>query len=673
MQRIDSFKSLTARAFIGIVLFAATCVPVEAAVPSFRVVGCDEKPWTKVFESVGISAAPETKATIVVAGSKAPADVALLASDHLLILEGDSEAARKLGIVPGGNNLPVRQIVDTFAPKVQIVWSEQVSVPQVTLPPEFQVFAQERWKKSAVEAGKRTSAGAVFWVATSPGSNGMDRYPYLLNALTSLGLTLPFRTNQLWAFFDSAYRSRADVEYLARLWRRSGISALQVAMWHNMEPDQTRDTYLDSLIAACHRNAILVYAWMELPHVSDEFWEKHPEWREKTATGQDAQLDWRKLMNLQNPDCKRAVSQQIGRVLERFDWDGVNSAELYFESLEGASNPARFTPMNTDVRKAFENEAGFDPARLFDPAPGQALAHQADGLRQFLEFRSQLAAGMQDEWLAVVDRTRTKKPWLDTVLTHIDDRLDRSMHDALDADTSRSLPAINRRHATLLLEDPAPLWSLGAARYTKLAQEYAGLQIESGKLAVDLNVVERYQDVYPTKKQTGIELLQLVREAARSFPRVAVYFENSIERQDLELLPAAAATARVTEISSDEVAIDSARPVWLSWSGPAEVDGKLWPFQNKTSIYLPAGRHRVSARVADAPLKLIDFNGDLGAVSVNARSVEFSYSSHTRAVAVLSSTDASVEIDGAPGIPCNSKAILLPAGDHLVVVSSNKS
>jgi hypothetical protein len=28
------------------------------------------------------------------------------------------------------------------------------------------------------------------------------------------------------------------------------------------------------------------------------------------------------------------------------------------------------------------------------------------------------------------------------------------------------------------------------------------LQIESGKLAVDLNVVERYQDVYPTKKQT---------------------------------------------------------------------------------------------------------------------------------------------------------------------------
>ena len=42
-------------------------------------------------------------------------------------------------------------------------------------------------------------------------------------------------------------------------------------------------------------------------------------------------------------------------------------AELYFESLEGAGNPARFTPMNEDVRAAFRQEAGFDPKLLFDP------------------------------------------------------------------------------------------------------------------------------------------------------------------------------------------------------------------------------------------------------------------------------------------------------------------
>ena len=64
------------------------------------------------------------------------------------------------------------------------------------------------------------------------------------------------------------------------------------------------------MIEACHRHAILVYAWLELPHVSEKFWADHPAWREKTALGQDAQLDWRKLMNLENPECHRAVETE---------------------------------------------------------------------------------------------------------------------------------------------------------------------------------------------------------------------------------------------------------------------------------------------------------------------------------------------------------------------------
>ncbi len=73
-------------------------------------------------------------------------------------------------------------------------------------------------------------------------------------------------------------------------------------------------------------------------------------------------------MNLQNPDCRREVEKEIGRLIREFDWDGVNVAELYFESLEGASNPARFTPMNDDVRAEFEQVGGFDPKLFFDPS-----------------------------------------------------------------------------------------------------------------------------------------------------------------------------------------------------------------------------------------------------------------------------------------------------------------
>src|ERR1041385_3241135 len=109
-----------------------------------------------------------------------------------------------------------------------------------------------------------------------------------------------------------------------------------------------------------------VYAWLELPHVSEKFWNDHPEWREKTALLQDAELDWRKLMNLANRSAFAKVSEGVRDLLGRFDWDGVNLAELYFESLEGFENPARLTPMNDDVRAEFRREAGFDPVNLFD-------------------------------------------------------------------------------------------------------------------------------------------------------------------------------------------------------------------------------------------------------------------------------------------------------------------
>ena len=142
---------------------------------------------------------------------------------------------------------------------------------------------------------------------------------------------------RLWAFFDSSYRSRVDLDYFAARWRAAGIGALHVAAWHYWERDPQADEYLRKLIEACHRHAIPVYAWLELPHVSEKFWDDHPEWREKTALLQDAQLDWRKLMNLTNRAAFAAVAQGMRDLTGRFDWDGVNLAELYFESLEGVS------------------------------------------------------------------------------------------------------------------------------------------------------------------------------------------------------------------------------------------------------------------------------------------------------------------------------------------------
>ena len=639
----------------------AFAVPSVAA--TFQTDGANPAAWSKILGSVGIPRAA-SHSTIIVAGSSATADTASQAANHILILEGDSAASRSLGVLPQKDKVQVRQIVDSHAPKMQIIWEQPAEIAKVQLPEGFTVYAKERWQSVPVLAGKRTAHGAILWLATAPGLSGIERYPYLIHALADLGLDLPLQSTNLWAFFDSSYRIRADSDYLARRWREAGVSVLHVAAWHTMEPNAVQDEYLAGLIRACHRNAILVYAWLELPHVSEKFWADHPDWREKTAAGQDAQLDWRKLMNLQNNDCHAAASKEINSLLDRFDWDGVNLAELYFESLEGASNPARFTPMNDDVRADFKKRTGIDPKSLLQPGA------RAEDLRRFLDYRAGLASNLQAQWLDEIEKTRVQKPYLDIVLTHIDDRFEPGIRDALGADVARSLPLIQSRKSTLLVEDPATLWSLGPERYSKLAEQYHALTPDRAHLAVDINVVERYQDVYPTKKQTGVELFELVHEAAVSFSRVALYFENSLEKQDLALLPVAANTASADVDNAGVLTLDAPQTTRVSWQGAAEMDGKLWPLQNARAILAPTGKHTFEASAIRLGVAIADFNGEIRSAQGASDHADVAYTSKSRALAVLGSPVSRVEVDGASFLEAKSgerlNSVVLPAGDHKV-------
>ena len=653
-----------------IITILLACLPLHAAATAFSVEKTDAASWDKILGSVGISESKRAQASIVVAGDTATEDVAKLADDHILILVGSGPVAAKFGISSSGAALSIRQICDVHAPQMQIIWEQPADAHVSQVPATFQIFATEKWTGSPVLAGMKTPHGAVLWMATQPGPSGIERFPYMVQALSDLGLELPAQTSDLWAFFDSSYRIRADVDYLATRWRKAGISVLHVAAWHNVEPDPIQDAYLKRLIEACHQHDILVYAWLELPHVSEKFWADHPEWREKTGVGQDAQLDWRKLMNMQNPDCSKAVAKEISGLLGRFDWDGVNVAELYFESLEGASNAARFTPMNDDVRADFRRVGGFDPKLLFDPASEYSAKVNGPALRKFLDYRAGLVSKMQAQWLDVIDQTRASKSYLDVVLTHIDDRFDPGIRDELGADVARSLPGIQARRSTLLVEDPATLWNLGPDRYGKLAEKYRELTPNRKQIAVDINVVDRYQDVYPTKKQTGVELLELVHQAAVSFSKVALYFENSLEKQDLALLPAAATTAHVEQQTGGELDVEAPDSARVTWHGPVALDGKIWPIQNDRAVIMPLGKHRLTMAAHGAAVSLTDFNGELRAADVTATQTDVSYSSRSRAVATLGSKVTMIEVDGQPfwkaGEEASPTTFMLPAGQHLV-------
>ncbi len=643
-----------------------------------------------MLSAMGFVDGADENAGVVVA--RRPADrsaaewSARVESGTVLVLEGESPLAEALGFRRAAKPpLPVRSVEDLRAPELRIIWEKALDLPVFDIPADARVFARERWRKTPLVAGYRKGAGAVLWVAAPPGAHGYERFPYLPQALLDLGLEVPFRSRRLWAFFDSAYRARVDVDYFAERWRAAGIGALHVAAWHYWEPDPQGDEYLRHLIEACHRNAIQVYAWLELPHVSEKFWAEHPEWREKTALLQDAQLDWRKLMNLTNRDAFAAVAAGARDLLTRFDWDGVNLAELYFESLEGHDNPARLTPMNDDVRREFKTAAGFDPAARFDSAPGfdpldlfdaQSPRHwtkNSAGLARFLEFRAQLAQRQQAEWIAQVEAIRQTKPHLDLALTHIDDRFDTSMRDKLGADAARVLPMLARHDFTFLIEDPATIWNLGPQRYPQIAARYAPLTPARENLAIDVNIVERYQDVYPTKQQTGAELLDLVHTAANSFARVALYFEYSIARHDLPLLSSAAAGVERAGLVNGKLAIESRHGAGVSWKGPALVDGKPWPFAGDATVWLPPGAHVIEPARERPRVRVLDFNGDLKMAAATPAGIEFAYQSGARAMAVLELPPAKLEIDGVEQTPqMSGTVLLLPRGQHLVRLSPGK-
>jgi hypothetical protein len=626
-------------------------------------------PWPAILSSIGLTPG---KDGVVVPALDAP--VAGLAErvEHgsILIVQGDSPTAASFGFHATAKRVTVRSIVDARAPKLEIVWEQALELPVFDIPRDARAFAWEKHDVAPLMAGFRRGQGAILWIAAPPGTHGYERFPYLPQALADLGLQAPFRVQDLWAFFDSSYRTHVDLDYFAPKWKAAGIAALHVAAWHYWEPDPQADEYLRHLIEACHRNGILVYAWIELPHVSEAFWNQHPDWRERTALLQDAQLDWRKLMNLTNRQAFQAVSAGLSNLANRFDWDGINLAELYFESLEGYDNPARLTPMNDDVREEFRKAAGFDPHDLFDAASPRNLAANTAGLKLFLDFRADLAARQQAEWIELAEQFRKTKPDLDLALTHVDDRFDPSMRDKIGADVSRALPLLASHDFTFLIEDPATIWHLGPQRYAQIAARYKPLTAQQDKLAIDINVVERYQDVYPTKQQTGVELLQLVHQGALNFPRMALYFENSILAPDWAFLGAAAAVVDHVEQTGSKLTIQSRHGIGAAWQGPVLVDGKLWPVTDGSTVWLPAGTHSVEPSPDLPPLRITAFNGELKSAAVTQSGVEFAYRSSARALASLDRTPSRVEIDGVQVQPqSEGKVLLLPRGQHLVALT----
>ena len=212
----------------GNILGLLVAWPLAAGTFGFYVVGADPGSWTAVLSSVGLLPSTAAAADVVVVPGGADASVAAWSArvdkGTILVLEGESQLAESFGFRASAKpRMVARSVEDVHAPQTHIVWEKPLELPVTEIPKEARVFAKERWQGAPLIAGLRRGQGAVLWVAGPLGVHGYDRFPYVIHALADLGLDPPFRSDRLWAFFDSAYRSRVDLDYFAGKWRRAGI------------------------------------------------------------------------------------------------------------------------------------------------------------------------------------------------------------------------------------------------------------------------------------------------------------------------------------------------------------------------------------------------------------------------------------------------------------------
>jgi hypothetical protein len=601
--------------------------------------------------------------------------VASVECGAVLISEGITPLSQTFGF-RAGKTMRVKEVKEEAYPEIPITWEQEQNVPSIEGGSATIILTREAGSGAALASLVPHVRGFCLLLAAEldpDDGEGYARFPYLLQSLRQAGVRFPFRSERLSAFFDYGYRFNSDLEALVKNWVRIGITAIHVGAWHFYDGQPATNLYLDRLISICHRNGILVYAWLELPHVSFRFWEQHPEWREKTALGMDAKLDWRYLMNLKDPACFASIASGLQRLLRSFDWDGVNLSELYFESPVGAENPEEFTPLNSLVRAEFKTQTGVDPMNFFREKSPNYWRKDGRNWAKFVDYRVELERILNERFLQMLsgfgNASNTK---LGIYLTYIDNLYDPKMREGVGADIEEILPLLERYDFKLVMEDPGSVWNAGPRRYMELAQSYAKLTDRMERLGIDINIVERIQRVYPTQKQTGTEFLQLFQNAGKYFQTVLVYSEQTMLLQDAEFVSCALASNVTGESLPVGMRVTSDRSITYRAGSEAadfSVDGSPWPCVSHDEIRLPAGSHLVSAVSAGSPPKprLVRLNGDLiGARYAGDHAIEFSYSAQPSALAIFDRPPRMVRVDGNQIPDTRPDWLRLPGGTHQV-------
>ncbi len=582
-----------------------------------------------------------------------------------LVLDGPSPLSELLGVQTEKRSVKVHHVLDMLYKNKdngsrRATWNPPADVARFVIRNPLDVYAKDEASQMPVAVLTGYEHGRLLYMGTrlDPISPlGYTRFPYFVHyVMKGFGLRMPLQRAQLELYYDPGADTR-PIDRMVEDWREKGVRAIYAAAWH-FWPSWTYD--YAHLLDVCHKNGILVYAWFELPHVSSKFWEDHPEWRAKTVTGADGEVGWRMHMDLDIPDCREAAFSFAEDLLRKYPWDGVNIAELNYDTDNGPENPAKYLPMGAETRSDFKKTGGFDPALLFKPTSPYYWKDNPAALRKFDEYRRSRVLAWHRALLERISPLVQERD-MEIIVTMLDSLHSATLTRDTGVDSHLIVSLMDQFPFTLQVEDPAHLWTESPDRYKKFTSTYLGIVHDPRRLMFDINVVNRdlKNSHSPTQLCVGTELAHALIAATTACGRAAIYSTASIPFEDLVTLSDVLAHSARVERRWNAWVTQSDRSVQLATPGDWQnfrVDDRLWPGWGENEMVIPGGTHSITevkprwtlVDTSVLDIRLVRFAGNLETLVTTDRGLEFSYDSYMRTLALFNHQPFGIIIDGQP-------------------------
>jgi hypothetical protein len=604
-----------------------------------------------------------------------------LESGMPLLVDGSMPLTEELGVKAIGTRGAItRYLWDRYA-------QEPVRLPARLTYPRFQVSAalqvlafDTKHKAPLVVSGSRRRGRFIYSAIPLEPREGMvfQYLPFLAQAIVDeLHVAPTLAADNLCVYVDAGGEPKVDPAVVVAQLKSWSVREVHLGAFYSSEGFRE---FVPRFISAAHLQGIAVYAWLEYPMVSTEFWIEHPQWREVTASGHPAIMDWRYHMALEDPACFQAVAELTRRLVLDYDWDGVDFAELYFEGSPNIfEHPRDFTPMHPTFRRMFQQRYGVDPTKIFNP-DSPDYGEQNTKLRSELqEYRVELITQLTQKFLETLASCRSQKPYLQTTLTFIDALRDPTVTERFGVDPDRLLELQERFGFAVEIEDPYTVWNSSPDRYRAIGEHYRPRLQPGTPFSIDVNVVDRIPPGRPLNKPRGLELYELLANVAAHVDLITLYAFSTFSPDDMRLVPFVLGAQQIAAGSPEDVTVRARRQlIWrIDTRGRAVyLDGQEWPCFSDSQVLIPAGTHSASTRPQaesawQNALHIESVNGRILGAERSGPRVRLTYESRGRCYVTLNRTPAKVLCDGAPGVGkvlSNGEwvCLVLPQGRHTI-------